>query len=150
MQCRGSSFQSRSFKPNIAGQSQPPATMTVICLGPCCIPVSAIFPVLFLLLAPFLNLVKKTPLGEHDDSSPRSSLPLFLCSCRPVLLEQVHSTCRCSAKNSVQYVRVSPRKLVASTTIAANAATRLHPRPSSVIGPPGVQTSGTYISGFDR
>lgn len=38
--------------------------MSVICIGPCCIPVAALFPFLAFLIAPILNLLRKTPLGE--------------------------------------------------------------------------------------
>lgn len=37
----------------------------MICIGPCCIPVSALFPLLLLLLKPVLNVLRKTPLGNE-------------------------------------------------------------------------------------
>lgn len=42
--------------------------MTVICLGPCCIPVAALFPFLIFLISPILNLLRKTPLGGAQPS----------------------------------------------------------------------------------
>lgn len=40
-----------------------PATK-MICIGPCCIPVSALAPLLLLLLSPVMKLLRMTPLGR--------------------------------------------------------------------------------------
>ncbi|CAN0270095.1 unnamed protein product, partial [Hapterophycus canaliculatus] len=37
----------------------------MICIGPCCIPVSALFPLVLLLLSPILRLLRKTPLAKY-------------------------------------------------------------------------------------
>ncbi|CAM9393048.1 unnamed protein product [Ectocarpus sp. 12 AP-2014] len=37
----------------------------MICIGPCCIPVSALFPLLLLLLKPVLSVLRKTPLAKY-------------------------------------------------------------------------------------
>eukprot|EP00904_Undaria_pinnatifida_P010665 jgi/Undpi1/6729/HiC_scaffold_20.g09208.m1 len=39
--------------------------MTVICLGPCCIPVSAFLPLLLIFISPILSLLRKTPLAKY-------------------------------------------------------------------------------------
>jgi hypothetical protein len=39
--------------------------MPVICIGPVCIPMAALWPVLILLFRPVYNLLLKTPLGKY-------------------------------------------------------------------------------------
>lgn len=75
--------------------------MSVLCLGPCCIPVSAFLPLLLFFISPILNLLRKTPLGtiHLSGSSPQVS---YICAV-PALGTTQYS---CSYKHKYSFINV--------------------------------------------